>query len=179
MNYSESPFMYAIEWCGNNLPDSARIICRKPELYYMYSGFKKCGGFPQYCEVDSMYKLLIKNNVEYLIIDNWFRHAYVTLYPVIQKYPEKFKMLHAIGAQDTLRRINPVFVFNFNNNWGYHGDLKDGKKEGKGYELFQDGRKFVGEFSNNQIHGYGELFDSDGKIVAKGYWKNGYLIKGQ
>ncbi|MCL2246375.1 MAG: hypothetical protein FWC10_04600 [Lentimicrobiaceae bacterium] len=170
-------FMEGIEWCGNNLPDTAHIICRKPELYYMYTGLRKCGGFPQYCEVDSMYRLLKTKNTEYLIVDNWFRHAYVTLFPVVQKYPEKFKVLHKIGDVDTLRKINPVYVFQFNDEWGYHGDLVDGKKEGKGYELFQDGRKYVGEFSNDKVNGYGELYDSTGAMVAKGYWKDGFLVR--
>ena len=177
INYKN--FMEAIEWCGNNLPDTARIICRKAELYYMHSGFRKCGGFPQYCDIDTMYQLLKKENTEYLIIDNWFRHAYVTLFPVVQKYPEKFKVLHQIGELDTARKINPVYILNFNDEWGYHGDLVDGKKEGKGYELFQDGRKYVGEFSNGKINGYGALYDSAGTLLIKGYWKDGFLVRRQ
>jgi hypothetical protein len=178
-NINYKNFMEAIEWCGNQLPDTARIICRKPELYYMYSGFHKCGGFPQYCNIDTMYQLLKKENTEYLIIDNWFRHAAVTLFPVVQKYPEKFKVLHIVGDVDPERKINPVYVFYFNDEWGYHGELVNGKKEGKGYEIFQDGRKYVGDFSDNKINGYGELYDITGALLTKGYWKDGYLVRKQ
>ncbi|MDR2980593.1 MAG: hypothetical protein LBV02_09195 [Bacteroidales bacterium] len=169
-------YLEAVEWCAKNLPDTVRVICRKPEIYYMFSGFKSAGGFPQYAEVDTVYNGLLKQNATHLIIDSWFRHAYVTLYPVIQKYPEKFKFLHQIGTIDEVNGLNPTLIFQFNPEWGYVGDRVDGKKEGKGEELFNDGRKYIGEYSNNLPNGYGELYDASGNPVMKGIWKDGGLV---
>ena len=178
-NINLNNYYDAVEWCGKNLPDSARVICRKPEIYYIYSGYHKASGFPKYAAPDTVIKFLITNKATHLIIDNWFKHAYTTLYPAILKYPEKFKIEKKFGEVDEVRKINPCYVFRFNNDWGYFGERVNGKKEGKGYELFQDGRKYVGEFSNNNVNGYGALYDTAGKILAKGYWVNGTLVRYQ
>lgn len=176
-NININNYYDAIEWCGKNLPDSARVICRKPEIYYINSGYHKASGFPKYAEPDTIMNYLIRNRVTHLIIDNWYKHAYVTLYPAIQKYPEKFKKEKQFGEVDNVRKINPCYVFRFNKDWGYFGERVNGKREGKGYEVFQDGRKYVGEFSNNTVNGYGALYDSTGKLMAKGYWKDGILVR--
>ena len=176
-NVNLNYYLDAVEWCGDNLPDSARVICRKPEIYYIYSGYHKAAGFAKYSEPDSVMSFLIKNKVTHLIIDNWFKHAYTTLYPAIVKYPEKFKMEKKFGEVNEAMKINPCFVFRFNNDWGYYGERVNGKKEGKGYEIFPDGRKYVGEFSNNNVNGYGALYDSTGNLLVKGYWVNGALVR--
>ncbi|MEG2070443.1 MAG: hypothetical protein RR034_03610 [Bacteroidales bacterium] len=170
-------YIEACEWCGKNLPDTTRVICRKPEIFYMYSKYHKAAGFPKYAEPEEILQLLIDNKATHVIIDNWFRHAYTTLYPAILKYPEKFRMVQQFGQVDTVYKINPTFIFEFNNAWGYFGERVNGKKEGKGYQLLPDGKKFVGEFSNDQISGYGELYDSTGTLLIKGQWKDGMFVK--
>ena len=169
-------YLAAIKWCKENLSDSSRVICRKPEIFYMYSNFRHAGGFPQYAGPDTIMDLLIKQKATHVIIDNWFRHAYATVYPAVMKYPEKFKMVYKIGEIDTALKLNPTLILEFHPECGYVGDRVNGKKEGKGYEIFPDGRKYVGEFSDNAVNGYGELFDSTGILLVKGIWKNGMLI---
>ncbi len=169
----------AIEWCGENLSDSARVICRKPEIYYIHSGYHKASGFPKYADPDTILNYLINIQATHIIIDNWYRHAYQTLYPTVLKYQEKFSIVKKFGEVDNVKQINPCVVFRFNNDWGYFGERVNGKKEGKGYLVFKDGRKYVGVFSDNTITGYGELYDAKGKIIEKGYWEDGILIKKQ
>ena len=89
------------------------------------------------------------------------------------------KILKEIGKVDTVNHINPTFVIAFNDEWGYYGERKEGKKSGEGYELFQDGRKYVGHFEDNQPNGDGALHDKNGNIIAKGEWRDGLLIKGE
>ena len=170
-------FLEAAAFCGDNLPKDARVICRKPELFYMFSHYHQAGGFPFYAEPDTIYNMLCRDSIDYVIIDSWFRHAYVTLWPCIQKYPEKFKQLKKIGDVDTVRKTNPTFIFQFNDEWGYHGDMKDGKREGKGTLKMPDGRTYKGDFSNNQPNGYGTLYDSAGNALISGTWKDGYFVK--
>lgn len=176
-NSNARSYLEASKFCGDSLPKDARIICRKPEIFYMFSNYHPSNNFPQYADPDSIYNLLCHDSIDYMIIDNWFRHAYVTLYPCVQKYPEKFKVVKKIGEVDTVNHINPTFVFQFNDEWGYRGDMKDGKREGQGVLKMQDGRCYKGSFSNNLPNGPGTLYDPNGQVIASGQWKNGYLAR--
>lgn len=172
-------YLSAVKWCAANLPDTARIVCRKTEIFYLYSGSRKSIGFLQYGKPEDVYNQLVKNNATHVIIDHWFRHAYVTLYPLITTYyPEKFKLVCKFDGPNP-KEDTPTQIFEFNPEWGYHGELIDGKKEGKGKLVLQDGRTYIGNFENDRINGYGELSDQNGNIVAKGIWKDDILIKVQ
>lgn len=172
-------YIAACKFCKDSLPDTVRVITRKPEIYYMFSGYKKSVMFPHYGEPDTIISFLKKQKASHVIIDDWFRHAYVTLYPAVQAYPEKFKVLKKIGEMDTAKKINSTYVLEFNDEWGYHGERIDGKKTGEGYELFQDGRKYVGHFENNNFNGNGTLYDKNGNVIYKGFWRNGAIIRGE
>lgn len=172
-------FYEALDWCKHNLSDSSRMVCRKPELYYIYSGFKKSVSFPYYAAPDSIMSYLDKMKATNIILDNWYKHAYVTLYPAVKKYPEKFKAIHTIGKVDTVNKTNPVYVIEYNPEWGYHGNLVNGKKEGQGSYFFQDGRKYVGNYKNDLIHGEGILYDKNGGIIFQGTWENGNYATGK
>ncbi len=174
-----SNYLAASTFCKDSLPDTIRVITRKPEIFYMYSGYKKSASFPWYGEPDTIMTYLRRQKATHVILDDWFKHAYTTLYPAVQKYPEKFKILKMIGKVDTVAKVNPTFVLEFNDKWGYHGERIDGKKTGEGYELFQDGRKYVGHFENNQFNGEGTLFNKDGNVIYKGYFRNNTIIKGE
>ena len=91
-------YLAAINWCAANLPDTARVACRKPELFYIYSKGRKSGGIPQYASPEAVLEGFEKNRIDYIIIDHWFRHAYVTVVPAIQKYSDRFAVVHQIGG---------------------------------------------------------------------------------
>lgn len=103
-------FTAAMQWCGKNLPDSARVICRKPEIFFMYSGGKKCGSFSQYGKPEDILQQLIGQKATHVIIDHWFRHAYYTLYPLISThYPEKFKFVGKFESRGAQQEPRPSF----------------------------------------------------------------------
>ena len=107
-------FTTAMQWCGKNLPDSARMICRKPELYFIYSGGKKCGNFSQYGKPEEILRQLIDQKATHIIIDHWFRHAYVTVYPLISThYPEKFKFIGKFEQQGKQSNEPPTLIYEF------------------------------------------------------------------
>lgn len=109
-------FTAAMQWCGQNLPDTARVICRKPELFYMYSGGKKCGSFSQYGKPEEILQQLIDQKATHVIIDHWFRHAYYTLYPLISThYPEKFKFIGQFASKGG--QEPPTLIFEFHPDW--------------------------------------------------------------
>jgi len=121
-----------IEACSffENLPDTVKVITRKPEIFYEFSGNKKAEGFPWRATPDEIISYLKKTEATHLILDNRFTHAYLTLYPAVQKYPEKFKVLKKIGEIDTIAKLNPTYVLEFNDG-GYHGERVNGKKTDK------------------------------------------------
>jgi hypothetical protein len=172
-------YLEAVKWSGKNLPDTARVLCRKPELFYMFSGNRPAGSFPFYAEIDTVMDIFTKNKITHVIIDSWFRHAYYTIYPAIVQYPEKFKLIRQIGKNDATQQITPTLIFEFNPEWGYYGERQNGMKTGDGYEVFQNGSKYIGHFSQNAPDGYGEYYDEKGELLAKGLWKNGALVKPQ
>jgi len=172
-------YLAACRFCKENLPDTVRVIARKPEVFYMFSGYRKSSNFPRYAEPDTIMSFLKRQKATHLIIDDWFRHAYVTLLPAVRANPEKFKVLKEIGKVDTAAKLNPTYVLEFNDEWGYYGERIDGKKTGEGYEFFQDGRKYAGHYENNSFNGFGTFYDKNGEVLYKGYWRNGIIIKGE
>mgnify|MGYP000863757590 FL=1 len=56
----------------------------------------------------------------------------------------------------------------------YYGEIRNFKKNGKGYLYLNDGSKYEGEFKDGLITGKGTYFEQ-GKIVAEGVWMNGEL----
>lgn len=107
-------FTTAMQWCGKHLPDSARVVCRKPELYFIYSGGKKCSGFSQYGKPEDILQQLIDQKTTHIIIDHWFRHAYITVYPLISThYPEKFKFIGKFEQQGKKSQEPPTLIYEF------------------------------------------------------------------
>jgi len=57
----------------------------------------------------------------------------------------------------------------------YEGEMKDGRRNGKGIWIRPDGMKYEGEWKNNKPDGYGKLTMPDGS-VREGYWKQGKFL---
>jgi len=164
-----------IEACKffESFPDTIKVVTRKPKIFYEFSGYKKAEAFPWTAVPDTIMSYLKKIGATHVILDDRYRHAYLTLYPAVQKYPEKFKVLKRIGETDSVTKQNPTYVLEFNDEWGYYGERINGQKTGEGYEILQDGRKYVGLFENNRPEGYGTLYDANGNVIHKGTWRNG------
>ncbi len=103
-------YIQAMQWVKDNIKDDGRVCTRKPELFYIYSKGRKSTNFPNYATPEEIVDYLTKNNIRYLIIDRWFRHAYVTLVPAAQKYPEQFGIIHQIGGKNN---EPPTYVLAF------------------------------------------------------------------
>ncbi len=107
-------YIEAIQWAGQHLPPTAHVSTRKPELFYIYSGGHKSCNFPYYGSPESIYQYFMNNQTEYVIIDRMFRHAYVTVIPVINKYPKSFSLVYtATGMEKDAPR---TYIFAFHPN---------------------------------------------------------------
>lgn len=168
-------YLDAIRWFKTNVQDTGRVSTRKPELFYIYSGGRKSASFPYYATPEGIIDYFTDNHIRYVFIDRWFRHAYVTVMPAVQKYPDKFRIIHQIGGTEP--NTPPTYVLEFNPAWGYRGDMSDGKRNGQGVYVMQDGRTYTGAFANDMCNGYGVMTDAQGNMLAKGIWKDNTLIK--
>ncbi len=56
--------------------------------------------------------------------------------------------------------------------WKYTGIFKNGKPDGKGKMVFNDGRFYEGDFSNGKYHGTGTMH-LDENVQIKGTWRDG------
>lgn len=58
----------------------------------------------------------------------------------------------------------------------YHGEIRDGKKDGFGISYFEDGSiQYEGEWKNNLWWGKGKEYDRNGKLVKEGSFVSGEL----
>ncbi len=178
-NNAFTGYLEAAEWCRENIPTDSKLLCRKPEIYYMYSGHRRSERFPMYASPDSVMKVIREKKATHIIIDSWYRHAYATIIPAIKANEGKFKLLKKIGEADSINHLLPTMIVQFNDAWGYKGEIKNGLAEGKGEWTYQDWKKYVGEFKNNRPNGFGQYYDSTGTMLASGIWKDGQLIKPQ
>jgi hypothetical protein len=64
-------------------------------------------------------------------------------------------------------------VFTFLDGTKYVGEVKDGTMDGQGTLEFPSGERYVGEFRNGERDGQGALYDSKGKVIFQGTFKNG------
>jgi hypothetical protein len=91
-------YLEAVQWLKANTPRDSRVSVRKPEFFYIYSNGRKSMMFPQYATPEEIMTFFDKNKIDYVIIDWWFRHAYATVLPAVQKYEDRFEWIHQIGG---------------------------------------------------------------------------------
>jgi len=106
-------YISSAQWCGANLPDTARIYCRKPEIFYMYSNYHHSEMIPVNVEPDAVIAFFEQHHTQYVILDSWFPHAYRTIYPAVMAYPQRFELIHQEGKFDERQRSYPTFVLRF------------------------------------------------------------------
>lgn len=108
-------YIAACNWLGKNVPNYAVVACRKPELFYMYSGYHKAIGILREGKPEQILNYLIKNKVEYIIVDHWYRHAFATIIPLAtQYYPYMFEPILAIGGE--YKDVPPTYILRFKPN---------------------------------------------------------------
>lgn len=99
-------------------------------------------------------------------------------------YP--FLKIKATSTYKDGERISPTVYYDYNGNVidtasiridypdgaVYVGEIKDGKKQGKGIYFMSANRYYVGTFDNDHIHGSGTMYYDNGKRF-EGNWQHG------
>ena len=179
-------------WAGQNTKNDAIICCRKPELFYLFSG-RHVTNFKNTLNTEEEIDDLIKSKVTHVVLDQLgYSSTDRYLLPAIEKYPEKFKQVHSVE--------NPISYFlEFRPEYGYWGEFKDGKRNGKGSYMWDNGIKYEGEWKNDirdgfgtqyypsgaklegiwttgKLNGFVNIWDKNGKFVKRGFYKDDELV---
>jgi len=87
-------YIEAAEWLKDHVGNNAVIACRKPEVMYMYSGYKYAVRFPTSGSEEEILGFFKSSNANCLVLDTWAKHAYNVIIPVIKKYPDAFPVYY-------------------------------------------------------------------------------------
>lgn len=157
----------AAQWSKANLPDTAVIICRKPDLFYLQAN-RFVEGFTKVSDMNEFLKSLNTKKATHIVVygDGITQNFFI---PVYEKNPEKFPIIQQFKNPD-------VWILEYKPELGYSGEWKNGVKEGTGIYIYPDGKKFEGEWKNNNISGHGILYSPAGEKISEGEWENGQLI---
>ncbi len=178
------------KWVKQNLPPQSVVVCRKPELFYLYANCKTAG-FLNTLNGDSLIAFLKTQKATHAVIDQLgYSSTGLYLLPAIKKNIEKFKMIKKTEKPETYLyeihydcgykgemqngKRNGKGVSNFADGQLYDGYWKDDKKEGKGVFTWSSGEKYDGNFSNDVRNGDGILYMTNGNRL-EGFWKNDTL----
>ena len=89
---------------------------------------------------------------------------------------EKFHQINRIALATSLIMITPAAFAQENcetvKTETYIGQLCDGLRQGKGTEIYPNGRKYIGTFKDDKKEGYGELMATEGYIYFAGNFQN-------
>lgn len=88
-------YVRAAEWLKEYAKDNVVVACRKPEIMYMYSGYKHSVRFPLRGEEKDILDFLKKTKTNIVVFDTWSKHAYTVILPVAKKHENAFPVLYA------------------------------------------------------------------------------------
>jgi hypothetical protein len=179
-------------WAKANMSPNSVVVCRKPELFYLYSGCKTLN-YLYTLNADSLIENMKANHATHVILDELgFSSTGRYLAPALQKNQEKFKLI--THTQEADPKKPQTYLYEIHYDCGYSGEWIKGKRNGKGISHYADGTsyegywkndvkdgngiftwlgglKFEGLFSKNLRNGPGVLHMKKGKIL-KGTWSN-------
>ena len=101
-------YVEAALWIKENGRGNVIVACRKPEMMYFYSGFHAIN-LPRYGTPDEVMDFLKKSKAQVVVIDTWFKHAYLTVYPAVRANASQFIPLFRTEKVDP-----PTFVLMYN-----------------------------------------------------------------
>ncbi|PCH95455.1 MAG: hypothetical protein COB85_04530 [Bacteroidetes bacterium] len=154
-------------WVRDNTPKESVTCSRKAELFYLYSN-RYTTGYRNTFDKEELVQGLIKAEVDYVVMEQLgYSSTGRYLYPAINRYPEKFKIIKHLKNPDT-------YLMEFLPELGYWGEWKDDKKNGHGTYAWANGQKFDGMWKNGVRNGEGILHFQNGQQM-EATWTNDKL----
>ena len=95
-------YLEMCQWVDQNLPKTGtRVVCRKPEMAFVYSNGREFDGFYRSPEqnqtADSVLQLMKNRKITHVLQDQIFGTIGNYLNIINRQYPEKLKVIHTIG----------------------------------------------------------------------------------
>ncbi len=155
------------EWVNMNTPDTSVTCCRKGQLFYLHSE-KKVSNFKNTLDIEEQIDFLKKNGTDYVVLEQLgYSSTNRYLYPAVQRYPNKFKVIKHIKNPDT-------YLLKFSPDLGYTGEWVNNQRSGYGTFVWENGMTFAGNWEKNVRNGQGTLYFSDGRQL-EGNWEDDKL----
>lgn len=172
-------YLLMAEWIEANVPGEKVIVTRKPGLFYAKS-HKKVMNFIFTDDVEKIFQDFDNQKATHIVLEQLgFRQTGKYLYPLLVKEPDRFKLIHSIGARDAkdangnkTKTPDGVWLYEYNPKLGYKGKYKNGLKSGKGTYYYANESIMEGTWVNDTLNGPGKLLQKDGQAYY-GSWKKG------
>ena len=141
------------KWAKANIPPNSVVVCRKPELFYLYSNCKTVG-YRNTLSADSLIANMKANRATHVVLDELgFSSTGRYCEPALLKNSEKFKLIS--HTQDADPKKPQTYLYEIHYECGYNGEMKDGKRNGKGISRYADGTVYDGYWKNDVREGNG------------------------
>lgn len=88
-------FVSLHNWLKKNLPQEGLILSRKPTVTFFYTNHQSIC-YPFSPNPDIIWQEVLRNNVKYIIVDEFSQETYYYLIPFLYKYDDKLKLLYRI-----------------------------------------------------------------------------------
>jgi hypothetical protein len=98
-------YLEMCQWIDQNLSkEKTRVVCRKPEMAFVYSNGREFDGFYRSPDkdqtADSILSLMKNRKITHVLQDQIFGTIGNYLQIINQQYPQKLKVIHSIGEQN-------------------------------------------------------------------------------
>ncbi len=98
-------YLEMCQWIDQNLSkEKTRVVCRKPEMAFVYSNGREFDGFYRSPDknqtADSILTLMKNRKITHVLQDQIFGTIGNYLQIINQQYPQKLKVVHSIGEQN-------------------------------------------------------------------------------
>jgi len=155
------------EWINQNADDTSVTAVRKEGLFYLFSK-KNVINYQKIQDKEAQIEDLKSKNVDYVVVEQLgYSSTSKYLVPTIDRYPNKFKTIKQLQNPNT-------YLMKFIPELGYSGAWKDGKRNGLGTYIWEDGQKYIGNWKNDVRHGKGTVYFKNGERI-EGIWVDGKL----
>jgi len=166
-SYNYKNYFALAEWIHENASDDAVTSVRKEGLFYLFSK-KNVTNYQKTLDKEAQIAYLKSKNVDYVVVEQLgFSSTSNYLVPVIDRYPNKFKIIKELKNPNT-------YLLQFLPELGYSGTWENEKRNGLGTYTWADGQKYIGYWKNDVRHGHGKLYFKNGEYLS-GVWTHGKL----
>ncbi|UTW67598.1 phospholipid carrier-dependent glycosyltransferase [bacterium SCSIO 12643] len=143
------------------------VTSRKPGMFHFYSDVF-VNNYKYTLDIEEQIDFLKKSGTDYVVLEQLgYSSTNRYLYPAVQRYPNKFKIIKHIKNPDT-------YLLKFSPDLGYTGEWENNERSGYGTFVWENGMTFAGNWKNNVRNGKGTLYFSDGRQL-EGSWENDKL----